>query len=130
MTNRHAGDGASLRRNIVHTKNVTMRYWRHAPLIAIGKRDGMLMLLDADGSLQHHTVMPGDIRALAALGQGGSARLAVATAQGIHVLDAELAAQSSFAMPNCGAVAWLADKQRLAVVGMTDHGNVAAYSVE
>ena len=100
------------------------------PLIAIGKRDGMLMLLNADGNLVRHTVMPGDIRSLATSGKGDLARLAVATGRGIHIMDANLATQSTVAAPDCGAVAWLEDNGQHTVVGMTDHGEVAAYSIE
>ena len=100
------------------------------PLIAIGKRDGLLMLLDGEGNLLRHAVMAGDIRSLAARGAGGAAQLAVATAQGVHVLDARLATRSTIAMPGCGAVAWLEGPPRPVVVGMTDQGEVAAYSVE
>ncbi len=101
-----------------------------APLIAIGKRDGMLMLLDADGNLVRKTVMPSDIRTLAATGEGDAAHLAVATAQGIQILDSKLATQSSIAVAGCGALSWLEDNGQRTVVGMTDHGDVAAYSVE
>ena len=100
------------------------------PLIAIGKRDGMLMLLDADGRLTGHTVMAGDIRGLAAVGKGDSARLAVATARGIHILNTALATQTVFDMADCGAVAWLADNGRATVIGMSDHGQLAAFEVK
>ena len=73
--------------------------------------------------------MGGDIRGLAATGAGERALLAVATAKGVHVLDDQLKPRADVHMPNCGAVAWLADDQRLYVVGMTDHGDVAAYPV-
>ena len=100
-----------------------------APLIAVGKRDGRLILLDAEGRLVRDTVMGGAIRGLAATGAGERVLLAVATAKGVHVLDDQLKPRADVHMPNCGAVAWLADDQRLAVVGMTDHGDVAAYPV-
>jgi len=101
-----------------------------APLIAVGKRDGMLMLLDADGNLSRHTVMPGDVRSLAALGKSEAARLAVATAHGIHILDAALTTLTVYGMTDCGAVAWLADKSPATVIGMSDHGRLAAFELK
>ena len=97
-------------------------------LIAIGKRDGLLMLLDVNGNLIRKTVIPSNIYGLAATGQGDAAQLAVATAQGVYVLDAKLATQATIAIPGCGAVAWLEDNVQRTVVVMTDHGEVAAYA--
>ena len=97
------------------------------PLIAVGKRDGTLMVLNVRGNVRRRSAMPGDIRGLAAIGQGPAAKLAVATDQGIHVLDAQLKPQAGYTLPGCGAVAWLVDDGPPAVIGMTDGGAVAAF---
>ncbi len=100
------------------------------PLIAIGKRDGLLTLLDAEGQLVADASMGTSIRSIAATGSGETARIAVATRQGIHVLDSQLKVQSLVALPDCGAVGWLPGKQGLRLVAMSDGGRVFAFGTK
>jgi hypothetical protein len=100
-----------------------------SPLIAVGRRGGLLMLINPAGKLVRNSVVAADIRGLAAAGKGRRTRLAAATEQGIMILDRRLRVRSSIELPDCGAVAWLTTGRCPTVAAMTDHGEVAVYRV-
>jgi hypothetical protein len=96
--------------------------------IALGKRDGHLLLLNHQGKVLRHESAGGSVRDMAWESDDESALLAVAMEHGVEVFDSALRRQASFSVPDCGAVTWMKIDGRRSLVTMTDHGQVQAFS--
>ncbi len=102
-------------------------HWRE-PRIALGKRDGFVVLLNGAGKVLKATMMDSDVRSLAAMQNAGSLRLAVATRSAVDILDADLHVCSTVPLRDCGGLSWMESHGRAVLVCATDQGDVFAYT--